>query len=187
MNITFINNWELYKRKFIVILGAGWTYDIYQYLENKYPEMKKTILTLKIFYKYLQCPKCYVWDLSNKTKCHNCRIKLEYKNFVYKEETKVIVISDYFDHYKKILYPVETISDNHILFHINNYCDIHIVNLPIYFIKKKKLESYISNYLYQMSNISDFDRLFELLKIPGQRDVIRLIINCYLIVWKKID
>src|ERR1044071_6672539 len=100
MNITFINNWELYKRKFIVILGAGWTYDIYQYLENKYPEMKKTILTLKIFYKYLQCPKCYVCDLSNKTKCHNCRIKLEYKNFVYKEETKVIVISDYFDHYK---------------------------------------------------------------------------------------
>lgn len=182
MNITFINNWELYKKKCIVIMTSGWTEEIYQYLENKYPEMKKTILTLNIFQKFLQCPRCYSFIRPLRNICRNCKIELNYK-----VGREAIVVSDYFDHYKKTLYPVELISDNRFFYFINNLSDIHIVNLPTYVIKKKKLESYISNHLPQMSNISDSDRLFELLKIPGQRDVIRLIINCYLIVWKKID
>ena len=205
----FINNWQLYRKKFIVIIVPEKTtrLAIHQYLENKYPRMNKTSLRIDKYKseQYGKCWECdklvlveyhYGYEQNNIDEygsgdCDHCGTSYSYEyNFDSNAEHRphpsnnAIVIGDYFAHYTESCYHFGAKLDNETL-HLINKCDIFIVNPPQYSLNKRKLGEYISNHLYEISNISDSDRLFELLKIPASRDIIKLIVGYYLIIWKK--
>lgn len=205
-----LSNWSIFRKKIIIIVipDKEERQLIHQYLEMKYPQMKKSSLRLENFYSELY-GKCYECDHLVLVTCHQGSMKNnqdEYasgtcdycgSNYFYEwhydddHEYKpypvnnVIAIGDYFDHYTKSCYHTRAncFDVKECVHSINKY-QIFIVNAPTNQLRKTKLGAYINTHLYDIQSVPDKDKLFEFYKICGNKYIARYILYLYFMIYQ---